>query len=275
MTVAHVSVRYGGVRAVEDASFTVRRGTLHGIIGPNGAGKTTLLNAVTGLVALSAGTISLGSVELRGRNGVPRRRLAELGVSRTFQTPLVVPELSSIDNVMLGLHTKLNAGLVAGALQTRTARTELAAAREECAAMLTSLGVDTDLDAPASTQGFGNLRRIELARSLVTGPRLLILDEPTSGLEVDDAHTTVELLRRLQHEEFGGALTILLVEHNVPLVFGLCDQVTAMHEGGVLITGDPATVREDPAVRESYLATTAADATVGRTPRESWDEADV
>jgi branched-chain amino acid transport system permease protein len=248
-----VVVRYGGLVAVNGLSFTVRRGELHGLIGPNGAGKTTAINALSGLVGVQSGSILLDGHEVRGRRiGVPASGLAAYGVARTFQTPLVVPELSALENVMVGLHSQLRAGLVTGALNLGFVRREERAARQRSREVLDLLGFGIDPDVPVRTLGFGPLRKLEIARAIVGRPRLLLLDEPTSGLEVDAAVSMLEQLQELQRRS-DGELTIIIVEHNVPLLFAHCGAVTAMVQGKDVITASPDLVRRDPDVRRSYL----------------------
>lgn len=248
-----VRVVYGGLVALSGLTFKVERGTVHGLIGPNGAGKTTAINAMTGVTGLADGSVLVDGVEICSvRRGLRRDRILGQGIARTFQTPLVVPRLSAVENTMLGLHTSLHAGIVRSALRGPRMQREEAAALAECLDMLARVGFDDDPFVLASALGFAALRRIELARALVAKPSILLLDEPTSGLELHSALDTVRMLRSLQ-ESSPRPLTILLVEHNVPLVFEMCDRVTAMDQGRAIATGEPDDVRRDPLVRSSYL----------------------
>jgi ABC-type branched-subunit amino acid transport system ATPase component/ABC-type branched-subunit amino acid transport system permease subunit len=248
-----VTVRYGGLTAVRDLSFTVNRGEVHGLIGPNGAGKTTAINALSGLVGVAAGSILLNGKVLRSdRKGVASWRLAQYGIARTFQTPLVVPDLSALENVVAGLHSQLRSGIVTGTLKPGYVRREERAARALAHEALERMDFSGDPAAPVSMLGFGELRRVEIARAIVSRPQLLLLDEPTSGLELDAAVATLEHLRVLQRES-DESLTVLIVEHNVPLLFTHCETVTAMIEGNAVITASPEAVRRDPQVRSSYL----------------------
>jgi ABC-type branched-subunit amino acid transport system ATPase component/ABC-type branched-subunit amino acid transport system permease subunit len=249
----NVTVRYGGLTAVRDLSFAVNRGEIHGLIGPNGAGKTTAINALSGLVGVAEGAIAVNGQLIRTyKKGVPSWKLARHGVARTFQTPLVVPELSALDNVVAGLHSQLRSGLVTGALKPGFVRREERAARSRALEALQRIRFGGDPLAPVRTLGFGELRRVEIARAIVGRPQLLLLDEPTSGLELDAAVATLEELRIMQSES-DHSLTVLIVEHNVPLLFTHCETVTAMIEGHAVITGTPDAVRRDPQVRSSYL----------------------
>jgi branched-chain amino acid transport system ATP-binding protein len=231
----------------------VARGSLHGLIGPNGAGKTTAINALTGVARLADGKIWVDGSEFQSRqHGVARTEMVRRGVARTFQTPLAVPDLSALENTLLGLHTQIQGGVLTGSLDIRRVRQDNRRARERARETLARVRFSGDVDAPVAGLALGELRKIELARALVSRPRLLLLDEPTSGLESHAATATINGLRRLQ-ETADEPLTILLVEHNVPLVFAFSDRVTAMDRGTPIITGLPDEVRRDPEVRRSYL----------------------
>jgi ABC-type branched-subunit amino acid transport system ATPase component/ABC-type branched-subunit amino acid transport system permease subunit len=249
----NVTVRYGGLTAVDGLSLTVRPRSLHGLIGPNGAGKTTAINALSGLVRLEDGTIHSGGELVRRRGGgIPAFRLADVGIARTFQTPLLVPELTAVENVMVGLHSRLRAGVVSGSLKLGRTRREEAAARVLSLEALDRVDFGEDPDRPIRSLPFGALRRLEIARAIVSDPRVLLLDEPTSGLEMAAAEAILQMLRGLQRDR-EAALTIVIVEHNVPLLFTHCDTVTAMVDGRDVITSVPDDLRRDPRVRASYL----------------------
>ena len=253
IAVNHLSVVYGGLFALHDVSFDVGAGQLHGLIGANGAGKTTLLNALTGLVSLHEGEVVFEGNQLASpERHIRRSGLIGLGVARTFQTPVVVPDLSALDNVLLGLHAAGRGGIVRHALRTRGAAREEADGRRRSLEALGVVGFTGNPVERASRLGFGQLRQIELARALVAQPKLLLLDEPTSGLEWSAAERTMEVLRRLRDDSWI-RLTTLIVEHNVPLIFEACDQVTVLDRGALLVSGEPAGVRADPAVRDAYL----------------------
>lgn len=253
LTFDHVRVVYGGLVAIDQLTFSVARGSLHGLIGPNGAGKTTAINALTGVARLAHGWIRVEGTEFQSpQHGVARTAMVGRGIARTFQTPVAVPDLSALENTLLGLHTLIRGGVVTGTLDIRRVRQDDRRARERARETLARVGFMGDVEAPVAGFALGELRKIELARALVSRPRLLLLDEPTSGLESHAAMATINGLRRLQ-ETAEEPLTILLVEHNVPLVFAFSDRVTAMDRGTAIITGLPDEVRRDPEVRRSYL----------------------
>ena len=226
--------------------MSVESGQIHGLIGPNGAGKTTAINAISGLVTRSAGTIALD-----GRVVEPNpRRLISLGIGRTFQTPAIFVDLSAVENVLVGAYTQGKTGLLRAAVGAGSAQIEEDALSARATALLHSVGYDGDPRAPASLLSFGAHRQIEIARTLIGEPRILLLDEPTAGLASAEVTRLGALLKELRDRR---GVTILLVEHNVPFVFGLCDAVTAMHEGARIGTGTPAQIRVNEAVVASYL----------------------
>lgn len=248
LTVEDVTVSFGGVKALDDLSFSVRSGEIHGIIGPNGAGKTTSINVLTGFVPRRGGRVLFQGKEL------PRapHRIAALGIGRTFQAPATFPALTAVENVMSGGDRHLSAGIVGGMLRTKKARLEQAQSRREAETLLERVGFALPPDTPVSGLPYGEHRKLEIARALMFRPRLLLLDEPTAGLTSDEVDIVADLLRRVV-DEATDPLSIVLVEHNVPLVFSLSDTVTAFHEGRVIASGTPAVVRHTHAVIESYL----------------------
>jgi ABC-type branched-subunit amino acid transport system ATPase component len=238
---------FGGVRAVDGASFAVRPGEVHGLIGPNGAGKTSVLNLVSGLLAPSGGRILL---EDRPIHGLPPHRVAALGVARTFQSIRLFPELSARDNVVVGMHLRRRgASLAARLLVLPSSRAEERAAREEAAALLGQVGLADRIHDPARQLSYGEQRRVEIARALASGPRLLLLDEPTAGMNPSEVEAVAVLIRRAAE----GGRSVLLVEHNVRLVMEVCDRITVLDFGKVIAEGTPAEVARHPDVIAAYL----------------------
>jgi branched-chain amino acid transport system ATP-binding protein len=259
LAVRDLTVRFGGVTALDGVSFAVPAGLVCGLIGPNGAGKTTLFDCVSRLTRPQAGRI-----ELRGRD-LPAHphQVAALGVARTFQHLGLVASLSVRDNVMLGAAAGAagsdrrpgsRAGFVASALRLPRVGAEERALRRRADEVLDRLGLAGIAAHPAAGLPYGTLKRIELARALAAGPALLMLDEPASGLshgEVDELAALIEDVRR------DGDLTVLLVEHHMGIVMRLSDTVVVLDFGRVIAAGPPAEVREDPAVLEAYLGAPA------------------
>jgi len=258
LAVRDLTVRFGGVNALDKLSFNVSSGEIHGIIGPNGAGKTTAINALTGFVPRVSGEITFQGKVL-SRNP---RRVTELGITRTFQTPATFPGLTAIENVMSGGDHRLRAGVVRVLLGSRAARTEEAAARDAASVLLERVGFVPPVDTPVSELSFGEHRKVEIARALMFGPKLLLLDEPTAGLTAEEVQAVAVLLRQVVDESIE-PLSVVLVEHNVPLVFSLSDTVTAFREGTAIASGTPSEVRATDSVIESYLGGVPTEATVG------------
>ena len=237
---------FGGLRAVDGASFEVAPGTVHGLIGPNGAGKTTLINLISGLLAPSA-----GAIELQGRviSGLAPHLIAGRGVARTFQNIRLFPELTARDNVLVGQHLRRHPSLWARLLLLRSAYQEAQAARERAVVLLQRVGLPDRIDEQARHLSYGEQRRVEIARALASEPCLLLLDEPTAGMNPVEVKGVAELIRQVAAE--GHA--VLLVEHNVRLVMGVCDRITVLNFGKVIAEGTPAVVAADPAVITAYL----------------------
>ncbi len=232
LAVEGVSVRYGGVTALDEISLRIAPGAVVGLIGPNGAGKTTLINAVTGVVRPSKGRITLGATRLER---LPQHRVARAGVARTYQNIRLFGTLSVADNV--------RAGAVArpGHLSDGQARALL-----ERAAMH-----EVDLERRAGALPYGEQRRLEIARGLAAQPAILLLDEPAAGMNPAETRELREVIRRIA----AGGTGVLLVEHDMSLVSAVCDSVVVLNFGEVIATGTPAAVARDPAVIEAYLGT--------------------
>jgi ABC-type branched-subunit amino acid transport system ATPase component len=241
---------FGGVKAVDGASFAVAPGAVHGLIGPNGAGKTSVLNLVSGFLVPGAGRILLGD---RSIGGLPPHRVAALGVARTFQNIRLFPDLSARDNVVVGEHLRREASLAARLLLLPSARAEERAARETAEALLLRVGLADRIRSHARHLSYGEQRRVEIARALASGPRLLLLDEPTAGMNAVEVQAVAALIRQVAAE----GRSVLLVEHNVRLVMEVCDRITVLHFGKVIAEGTPAEVARDPAVVAAYLGDAA------------------
>ncbi len=258
MLVLHdLTLNFGGVRALRGLNAEIPTGALHGLIGPNGAGKTTALNVISGLHRPGSGSMTLAGAPYAPTT----HRLAAGGVARTFQAAATVDSLTALANVLLGGHSWTRAGVLASALRLPAAQREERALRERARAALAEVGYVAAEDARMAALTPWQRRQIEIARALMVRPKLLLLDEPAAGLTAGEVGELKALLNRLRRH---AGTTVLLVEHNVPLVFSLCDSVTAMAEGRDIAQGPCAAVRSHPEVIRAYLG--AADRPVAAAP---------
>jgi ABC-type branched-subunit amino acid transport system ATPase component len=245
LTLSHVAVKFGGVQALSDLSLSVQAGSLHGLVGPNGAGKTTAMNVISGLVRPTAGTMTFQDAPFAPRP----HRLAAQGLARSFQASAVVDSLSALDNVLLGGFAATRSGILSCALRLPRAEREEHALRHRAEAAMEAVGYAGSARARMADLSTWQRRQIEIARALLSNPKLLLLDEPAAGLTAGEVGSLKALMRRLCDD----AMSILLIEHNVPLVFTLCDQVTAMAQGSDIAHGTPQDVRGHQEVIQSYL----------------------
>jgi branched-chain amino acid transport system ATP-binding protein len=235
--------RFGGLQATYEVDLTVREGTAHSIIGPNGAGKSTLLNLLIGQLTPDSGTIVFAGTSLVGRRP---QHINQLGVARVFQSPAVFSEMSLVDNVTIAALAARDGTFRLNLLQHPTRRGDAVAAAEEA---LMEVGLAGAADLAADELSHGDKRRLELAICLAHQPRLLLLDEPTQGMSQAETKATVELLRNLLRM----GMTTVVIEHDMKVVFSLSDEITVLHQGEVIASGEPQEVRDNEAVLEAYL----------------------
>ena len=244
----NITVSFGGVLALDRFSIDVEEGEIHGVMGPNGAGKTTAINVLTGFLPNLNGTIEFAGKPLPAQPHL----IAQAGVGRIFQTSAIFPDLSAGENVMCAGHRWTHAGLVHCMMRTSRARTEELQLKQTAKSWLDRVGFNAEFDVPMKSLPYGELRKVEIARALMANPRLLLLDEPTAGLTSDEVKLIAALLKSLQ-KDAARPLSVLIIEHNVPFIFALCDRVTALDNGTNIGTGSPAQIRLNKQVISSYL----------------------
>ncbi|MCL6621965.1 MAG: ABC transporter ATP-binding protein [Syntrophobacterales bacterium] len=247
LQLSQVGMRFGGLLALEDLNLTVPPGGLYGLIGPNGAGKTTVFNLISGFLRPTCGSIRLDGTELVG---LPPHRITGLGVARTFQNIRLFGELTVLDNVLVGRHLRGRAFWWEAVLGLPRSRREAREQEGRARELLAAVGLAEAAGEPAGKLPYGHQRRLEIARALATEPRLLLLDEPAAGLNPQETRELMAFLEDIRRH-FG--LTMLIIEHNLTLVMGLCDHLTVLDHGLTIAQGPPAVVQRDPAVIRAYL----------------------
>jgi len=238
--------RFGGVTAVNALDMTVKLGDVHALIGPNGSGKTTTLNVVSGLYRADGGSVRFDGAQIAGASA---HAIARRGVARTFQNIRLFGELSVLENVMIGRHVRTRTGFLGAMLPLGAPAREERATRERARDLLAFVGLERASDAAARSLPYGDQRRVEIARSLASEPRLLLLDEPAAGMNPAETDTLVELLRRIRAE----GTTLLLIEHDMNLVMAVSDTITVLNFGQHIAEGPPDAVARNPDVITAYL----------------------
>jgi branched-chain amino acid transport system ATP-binding protein len=246
LKVTGVSKRFGGLQALSDVGITITKGQVYGLIGPNGAGKTTFFNVLTGLYTPDSGTFELG-----GKPYKPTavHEVAKAGIARTFQNIRLFAEMTALENVMVGRHVRTGSGLVGAVFRTAGFKAEEAAIAKRAQELLDYVGIGRFAPYKARTLSYGDQRRLEIARALATDPKLIALDEPAAGMNASEKLVLRELIDQIRKD----GRTILLIEHDVKLVMGLCDRLTVLDYGKQIAEGTAAEVQKNEKVIEAYL----------------------
>ena len=249
-----ISKIFGGLVAVDDVDFAIAPKSIVSIIGPNGAGKTTFFNMLTGLYKPTLGRITFDGRDITGQRP---DRITSLGVARTFQNIRLFGTMSAVENVMVGQHARMKAGIFGAILRTPAVRREESRVREHAREMLDYVGLQSSVfDQIAANLSYGDQRRVEIARAIASEPALLLLDEPTAGMNPNESARLTEFMVKLRDER---GLSILLIEHDMKVVMGVSEQITVLDHGQKIAEGKPQEIRENERVVEAYLGKAAGD----------------
>lgn len=241
-----VTIRFGGLVAVNEVTTRVEEGQIFGLIGPNGAGKTTLFNIITGVYAPTSGKVIFQGREIQGKRP---HVVNQLGIARTYQNINLFQKMTVLENVLVGTHSRTKAGLVEAIFNTKAKRAEEQAAIDSCMELLEFMGLQKKANMRASSLPYGEQRRLEIARAMASQPAFLLLDEPAAGMNLTEKEELARMIKRIRDR----GITIFLVEHNMRLVMNVCDEICVLNYGKKLAQGTPEEIQNDPLVISAYL----------------------
>jgi branched-chain amino acid transport system ATP-binding protein len=253
LDVDQLTLRFGGLTALDNVSFDIKEGEILGLIGPNGAGKTTCFNAITGVYRPTSGTISFNGESLAGKK---RFQITQAGIARTFQNIRLFPTMTALENVLVGADARHTTGMFSALFRLPKHRREEAEGHQRAMELLRFMGLAKQADELAANLSYGDQRRLEIARAMATQPKLICLDEPAAGFNPQEKRVLMELIRKVRDQGF----TVLLIEHDMRLVMGVTDRIVVLEFGKKIAEGTPAEIRDNPAVIAAYLGVEEEDA---------------
>lgn len=246
LEIKNVTKRFGGITALKNISFTIEKGQIYGLIGPNGAGKTTMFNCITNIFSPTEGEIYFNGENI---TGIKPFKITEKGICRTYQNIRLFPRMTALQNVMVGGHSRISSGVFRSVLRTKSQKQEEAMLKENALELLELVGIGELSDQFAENLSYGQQRRLEIARALASKPSLLLLDEPAAGMNETETSSLYDLIKKIQSM----GITVLIIEHDMPLVMRLCDRITVLNFGEKLAEGTPEEIQNNEAVIEAYL----------------------